>query len=169
MEKELLLLHQRLRKIDERGFDLNSWKTGTIAVLDSVLGPDNHKRKLIAEIDFKNNSWSLRDTTGDVDSVKKICADIMETIIMEIETFGLAERFISDDQVSEVGNFKIINDAIRNELSQSQQDELISLMKKQDVTYIEIVDKFKRFGYEIAPKIMASIVLESNFKKQFVK
>ncbi len=58
MEKELQLLHGRLKKIEERNFDLNSWKKGTVAVIDSILGPDNLKRRLIEEIEFQNNSCS---------------------------------------------------------------------------------------------------------------
>ncbi|TLX74075.1 hypothetical protein E9993_13330 [Labilibacter sediminis] len=169
MEKELQLLHQRLHKIEERGFDLISWKAGTIAVLDSILGPDNLKRKLIEEIDFQNSSWSLRDTTGDVDSVKKICADIMETIIMEVETLGIAEKIVPDHK-EEVGeNFKMIEDAIRKELSQSQMDELLDLLRNEDVNHTNVMDKIKRFGYEVGPKIVASIILNPNFKKQFIR
>jgi len=93
----------------------------------------------------------------------------METIIMEIETFGLAERFVIEDKNCEKENFRIVDDAIRKELSQSQLDELIVLIKKPDVSHTEIVDKFKRFGYEVAPKIIASIVLESDFKKLFIQ
>ncbi len=165
MEKELLLLHSRLKKIDERGFDLNSWKAGTIAVLDSILGPENHKRKLIEDIDFQNNSWSLRDTTGDVDSVKRICADIMETIIMEIEALGIREQDLSAEKKETINESKVISDALHNELSQSQLEDLVNLLKSDNVKKIDIVDKLKRYGYEVAPKIMASILLTPELKK----
>ncbi|MGQ1784246.1 MULTISPECIES: hypothetical protein [unclassified Saccharicrinis] len=164
MEKALELLHNRFRKIEERNFDLNSWKKGTIAVLDSVLGPENLKRKLIEDIEFENNSWSLRDTTGDVDSIKKTCADVLETIILEIETFGLAEKIEQKKEV-DTGEVKIIEEAIRKELSQSQLEDLLELIQQKDVAYVDVVDKFKRYGYEVAPRILASLVMLPDFKK----
>jgi len=165
MEKELQLLYSRLRKLDERGFDLNSWKQGTIVVIDSILGPDNLKRKLIADIDFQNNSWSLRDSTGDVDSVKKTCADVLETIILEIETFGLAENVIPDKSKQAIDTIKLIDEAINKELSQSQLDELLSLIKDRDTTPTQVIDKLKRYGYEVAPKILANILLNDQYLK----
>ncbi len=165
MEKELQLLHSRLRKLDERGFDLNSWKQGTIAVIDSILGPDNLKRKLIEDIDFQNNSWSLRDSTGDVDTVKSTCADVLETIILEIETFGLAENVIPDKTKPAFDSIKLVDDAINKELSQSQLDELLNLLKERDISHNQIVDKLKRFGYEVAPKILANILLNEQYLK----
>ncbi len=165
MEKELQLLHSRLRKLDERSFDLNSWKQGTIAVIDSILGPDNLKRKLIGDIDFQNNSWSLRDSTGDVDSVKKTCADVLETIILEIETFGLAENVIPDKTKTTINSIELVEDAIKKELSQSQFDELLNLLKDKTVSETQIVDKIKRYGYEVAPKILASILLSDKYLK----
>ncbi len=169
MEKELLLLYSRLRKVEERNFDLHSWKQGTIAVLDSILGPGNLKRKLIEDVDFKNNSWSLRDTTGDVDSIKKTCADVLETIIMEIETFGLAEKDISVKKEVKSDDSSVIENAIRKELSQSQLDELVELLKKKDVAFVDVVDKIKRYGYEVAPRILASLVLRPEFKNKVGK
>ena len=169
MEKELQLLYSRLRKVEERNFDLHSWKQGTIAVLDSILGPGNLKRKLIEDVDFQNNSWSLRDTTGDVDSIKKTCADVLETIIMEIETFGLAEKDISVKKEPKSGEVSVIEDAIRKELSQSQLDELVELLKKKDVTFVDVMDKIKRYGYEVAPRILASLVMRPEFKKKVGK
>ena len=169
MEKELQLLYSRLRKVEERNFDLHSWKQGTIAVLDSILGSGNLKRKLIEDVDFQNNSWSLRDTTGDVDSIKKTCADVLETIIMEIETFGLAEKNISVKKEEKSGEVSVIEDAIRKELSQSQLDELVELLKKKDVTFVDVMDKIKRYGYEVAPRILASLVMRPEFKKKVGK
>ncbi len=169
MEKELQLLYSRLRKVEERNFDLHSWKQGTIAVLDSILGTGNMKRKLIEDVDFQNNSWSLRDTTGDVDSIKKTCADVLETIIMEIETFGLAEKNISVKKEVKSGEVSVIEDAIRKELSQSQLDELVELLKKKDVTFVDVMDKIKRYGYEVAPRILASLVMRPEFKKKVGK
>ncbi|WP_066628446.1 hypothetical protein [Labilibacter marinus] len=170
MEKSLALLHHRLKKIDERKFDLNSWKKGTIAVLDSILGEGNLKRKQIEEIEFENNSWSLRDTTGDVESIKKACADVLETIILEIETFGLAEPIEKLDKKEKTSSTsKPIEKAIRKELSQSQLDELMTLVKQKDVDFNEVVDKFKRFGYEVAPRILANIILNKEVKKSLGK
>lgn len=169
MEKELQLLYSRLRKVEERNFDLHSWKQGTIAVLDTILGPGNLKRKLIEDVDFQNNSWSLRDTTGDVDSIKKTCADVLETIIMEIETFGLAEKDISVKKEPKSGEVSVIEDAIRKELSQSQLDELVELLKKKDVAFVDVMDKIKRYGYEVAPRILASLVMRPEFKKNVGK
>ncbi len=159
MEKALELLHGRLKKIRERNFDLNSWKQGTIAVLDSILGPDNLKRGLIEQIEFQNNSWSLRDSTGDVDSVKRTCTDILETIIDEIETFGLAELITPKKEEPSKDINELVEEAILKELSKSQYDELMDLVKKNDVSDTDVVDRFKRLGYEVAPKIMAHILL----------
>ncbi|SMO76567.1 hypothetical protein SAMN06265379_10724 [Saccharicrinis carchari] len=169
MEKELELLYSRLRKVEERNFDLHSWKQGTIAVLDSILGPGNMKTKLIEEVDFHNSSWSLRDTTGDVDSIKKTCADVLQTIIMEIETFGLAEKDISEKKKERNKEHSIIEEAIRKELSQSQLDELIELIKNKEVTFVDVVDKLKRYGYEVAPRILASLLLLPEFKNSVGK
>ncbi len=165
MEKGLQLLHGRLKKIEERNFDLNSWKKGTIAVIDSILGPDNLKRHLIEDIEFQNNSWSLRDSTGDVDTVKKTCADILETIIDDIETFGLAETISLKKESKSVEINALMKEAILKELSQSQYDELVELLKKEDTSTTDVVDRFKRLGYEVAPKIIANVLLSEDFLK----
>ncbi len=165
MEKALELLHNRFRKIEERNFDLNSWKKGTVAVLDSVLGQGNLKRKQIEDIEFENNSWSLRDTTGDVDSIKMTCADVLETIILEIETFGLAEIIMPEKKDKAITENKVIEEAIRKELSQSQLDELLELIGNKDVAFVDVVDKFKRYGYEVAPRILAELVMCGGLKK----
>ncbi|GAF05091.1 hypothetical protein [Saccharicrinis fermentans] len=165
MEKVLELLHNRYQKIEERNFDLNSWKKGTIAVLDSILGPDNLKRKLIEDIEFENNSWSLRDTTGDVDSIKKTCADVLETIILEIETLGLAEKVVPNKGEGKSKDVKLISKAIGQELSHTQMEELRKLIRQKDVSYIDVVDKFKHYGYEVAPRILASLLLTPKVKK----
>ncbi len=166
MKKELQLLHSRLKKIEERNFDLNSWKKGTIAVLDSILGSENLKRRMIEEIEFQNNSWSLRDTTGDVDTVKKTCSDVLETIILELETFGLAEKLIPEVKEKVIrSEGDIVINALKKELSQSHLDELFELIKNDDVDFKDIVDKFKRFGYEVAPRILASLVLLPEIKE----
>lgn len=165
MDRKLQLLHARLQKLDERRFDLNAWKQGTIAAIDSILGRGNLKCKQIEDIDFQNNSWSLRDTTGDVDSVKKTCADVLEAIIMEIETFGLAENIILDKKEKETPCSKVIEEAMKKELSQSQLDELMDLINSKEVSFTDVVDKFKRYGYEVAPKIMASLLLNTDLKK----
>ncbi len=165
MEKELQLLHSRLQKIEERNFDLNNWKKGTIAVLDSILGQDNLKRKLIEDIDFQNNSWSLRDTTGDVDSVKKTCADVLETIILELETLGMAEKIVPDSKPEVSKGAEIIKEALSQELSQSQLDDVLKVLHDENVSADMLVDKFKRLGYEVAPRILAKLLLNSEVKK----
>ena len=115
------------------------------------------------------SSWSLRDSTGDVDSVKKTCADVLETIIMEIETFGLAEIVIPDKSDSKNDGMQLVEQALRKELSQSQLSDLLDLLKQKDVSFVDVVDKLKRFGYEVAPKILASIILDPKFAKGLMK
>jgi len=78
------LLEQQLQKINAKDFDLDAWKKYTIILLSKIFGDDNQKIKLIEQLEYEFNSWSLRDASGNEsyeDGTKKLATEIIQASI----------------------------------------------------------------------------------------
>lgn len=84
-ESYITLLKEQLQKVDERTFDLSSWKKATCLVLESYLGMHAPQIKAIEKIDYAYSSWALRDESGVSDPVKTDCKSTLSMIIREME------------------------------------------------------------------------------------
>lgn len=89
---EITLLRDLIARLDQKPFDLQSWKTNAMMILGRIFGETSRKVDLIGNIQPDYSSWSLRDTSGRMsqpDEVRKMAREILEATIAELETFGL--------------------------------------------------------------------------------
>ena len=159
--KEIKLLEEQIKKLDEKDFDLDAWKQYTIVLLARIFGDNNQKIKQIEKIEYDHSSWALRDTSGSssyLDTCKKLGKEILTASIDELETFG-----IPDKKVTTTGSFpvEVIVTALEDELKVSQFKEIVSIINSgsdRDVKIKELANKLKSFGKNTPENILLNIL-----------
>lgn len=100
MPKKLIsLLQKQIEKLKQPDFDLEAWKSATVALLSRIFGEGDSKVKQINELKIDYSSWALRDSNAKykpVETCKKKGQAILEAAIDEIESFGLPAKGHSD-------------------------------------------------------------------------
>ena len=163
-EKERELIRKQIARLDEKDFDLNIWKSTTILVLDRIFGMDSAKINLIKNISYDYSSWTLRDTSGAsaTDIVKKLGREILETIIQELETYGLPEK-----KESRQIEMDVIQSELEKALRISQFRELISIIqenKEMAERRKKLSEKLQTFGDVTVREILAGILSHSGME-----
>lgn len=169
MDKEIQLLNNLIARLDEKDFNLEAWKSFTIVILARIFGDNSQKIKQIENIEYDYSSWSLRDTSGmsHMDQCKKLARQIIEASILEIEMLGLPGKDTSKEAKF---NMDIIVNAIKNELSSSEFNELKKLIDSGETLEVlrkKIADKLIVFGSNISPKIVANILTNKEITEEF--
>ncbi len=132
VKKEIQLLQDQINKLDDKGFDLESWKIYTIGLLDRLFGHNSHKINQMKELKYDFSSWSLRDTSGSTDSIKKKARVIVESAIRELEHFGLPDKEKSKSE--EPTN--LVTEILKDELKGSEYKRMMKIInenKSKDV------------------------------------
>ena len=128
--KEIELLKNQISKLNDKAFDLDAWKINTINLFERFFGVNTTKIKQINELKYDFSSWSLRDTSGTQDSIKKKAKVIVNAAIYEIENFGLEKRTSTKDDLSD----KIL-EVLSDELKGSQfkmLKEIVNTIKNSE-------------------------------------
>lgn len=89
------LLKKQIMKLNEDDFDLEAWKTSSIAVLQRVFGETDLRAKQIDQLKIDYSSWTLRDSNSNykpIETAKLKGKEILNTAIEEIEIFGVPEN-----------------------------------------------------------------------------
>jgi len=152
------ILRDQIEKLNVKKFDLNSWKTTTIVLLERIFGPNNEKINSIRNINYDQGSWTLRDETGfshSIESCKKLGREILEAAIVEIEAFGTAE--VS----SEILPFSVLMTALEDELTGSELREIKKVLTEKSTIEDKkqiIITKLKSYGADSALAIVANIL-----------
>lgn len=92
---EINLIKELITRLDNKPFDLQSWKTNAIMILGRIFGENSQKVEMVRSIQPDYSSWSLRDTSGRIsqlDECKKMGREILEASIAELEAFGVPEK-----------------------------------------------------------------------------
>jgi len=100
-KKEIQLLEQQIKRLDEKHFDLEAWKKYTLVILARIFGSQDEKIKQTEKLEFEFTSWSLRDAFGNEsyeEGTKKLAREILQAAIDELELFGLPEKKEEEDQ-----------------------------------------------------------------------
>ena len=124
VKKEIQLLQDQINKLNDKGYELESWKIYTIGLLDRIFGHNSHKISQIKELKYDYSSWSLRDTSGSQDSIRKKAKVIIESAINEIEQFGLLEKGKSEKPTN------LITEIFKDELKGSEYKRLIKTINE---------------------------------------
>jgi hypothetical protein len=163
-EKEIEILRKQIDKLSEKEFDLGIWKSTTVLVLDRIFGRDSEKISQIRSINYDYSSWTLRDTSGasSSDNVKKLGREILETIITELETFGLPSK----KESSQV-DLSAIQSSLEDALRISQYRELISIIKEikdRPERKKVLSEKLQTYGDETVRDVLAGILSHPSFE-----
>jgi hypothetical protein len=157
-DKASKILQDQIEKLNVKKFDLNSWKTTTIVLLERIFGPGNEKIKSIRGINYDQGSWTLRDETGfshSVESCKKLGREILEAAIVELEAFGASE--ISSESMP----FNVLLTALEDELTGSELREIKKVLTEKSPIEDKkqlIITKLKSYGSDSALAIVANIL-----------
>ena len=172
--KDISLLREQLAKLESSDFELKTWKSFTIIILDRIFGNNSQKIKQIEKINYDYSSWSLRDTSGssgNKESCKKLAGEILESSIMELENTIKSESVESEEDKIKSDLFLSINDIkmiFHEELKGSQIKELKLILSSDDKP-VEIksrlIGKIKEFGVNTAPQILALLLLNKDISK----
>lgn len=169
IEKYIKLLNVQVEKINDKSFDLKSWKIATILIIDRIFGENSKKADEIQGINFDMSSWALRDTLAkqsNIDACKQKGKSILEAIIAELEIIGLPDDI---NNPSTLISINILLDAMKDELKGSQYREIIEitkLRKKISEKQTIILDKLKTYGSDVSENILAAILSNEEFKKK---
>jgi len=141
VEKQIDLLNKQIEKLDDEQFDLEGWKGSTIVLLERFFGTDSQKVKQVENIRLDFGSWSLRDSNARVtplEACKRRSKEIVESIISELENFGLpasSETLFGNVPVSEaleeelkVAQIKKIHQVVASERNQDEKAEQIRVI-----------------------------------------
>lgn len=124
--KEIQVLKEQIDKLEMKGFDLEAWKIYTIGLTERIFGPDSHKIEQLKELKHDFSSWSLRDTSGSHDAIKKRAKVILESAISEIEQFGLPLMKKKDEPTN------LIAEILKDELKGSEYKRIEKIIAEDE-------------------------------------
>jgi len=158
-ETYMTLLKEQMLQIDQKNFDLNSWKKATALVVEGCFGVNSPHIKSIENINYEYNSWVLRDESGVTDPVKTTCKSILNIIIKELE--------ISDINTSPsetTAELEFVWLPFEDELTGASSKKLKSLIIDSK-TSKENIEKFlKDLPGQTTIDILNSIITSTKFK-----
>lgn len=155
-EKEITLLKEQLKRLDEKKFDLDAWKNHTLIFLERIFGKDNSKLSLIKELRYDYSSWNLRDTAAagkakDKDPVKMQAREILTATIIELEKLGLPQNKLETEKVWVL---------LKDELTGKQAKEIEVILNSNDSDKLENIGKsLEKLGVENLSSIIAKLLI----------
>ncbi len=159
----LELLENQLQKIDEREFDLVSWKKATVLLTTSCFGSQSPQVAALEKIDYAYSSWALRDESGTTDPVKTDCKTTLSTIINELRIKQASSD--EDKRAGEVNNLDFLWLPFEDELTGSALKKLKALLTKANVSAEEVQMFLKDLPNQTLVNIIQSMLLSSEFKQ----
>jgi hypothetical protein len=168
--KEIELLEEQIKKLENKDFDLDAWKQYTIVILARIFGDNNQKISQIEKIEYDYSSWSLRDTSGKssyLETCKKLGREVLLASIDELKAFGPPSMNQSDEKHIPVD---IISESMEDALRVSQFRELKKLVnsakskqEKMKALGELLKDLDKEAALDIILKILSNPKMKDNF------
>ena len=151
VKKEINIISKQIEKLDVKDFDLEAWKKFTIVMLARIFG----------------DTSDTSGTSSYLESCKKLGKKILEASIAELETFGLPDKSKEDDRF-----FRIIIDALQDELKGSQFRELKALilsMDKEEEMKEKVREILNDYDTGVPVDILTLILTNKVFKNELSK
>lgn len=135
------LLEKRIILLEEKDFDLEAWKTGTVLLLGRAFGEDNSYGREINNLKVDYSSWSLRDATSDYnprEACKRAGQEILELAVAELQLAHEQEKTAPDiteelaDANTELADAiaKKDEETVRKLLNKENKGQLVNLLTK---------------------------------------
>ncbi|MFA8449374.1 MAG: hypothetical protein ACEPOW_01635 [Bacteroidales bacterium] len=168
-DKIISLFDGQLKKINQKDFDLNSWKQYNLILIERVFGRNSSRLAQLNKLEYHFGSWSLRDTSGDnsyILSCKKSASEIIKSCIDEINVFGLPE--MNTEQTEFLSQEKLFS------LIQRHSGELVCQGIKRILDEeFEIKDKVEKIKSELnyfsentLKQILSEAIVNINFDQE---
>jgi len=167
-QKEIKLLEQQIARLSAKDFNLDSWKNYTLIILSKIFGSGNEMSRQIEQIDFKFNSWSLRDASGNEsyeEGKKRQAKEILQAAIDELNVFGLPKKdedALSENQIKELLHF------VLDELKGTQVRQLKNILTSSstDAEKRRLVSELiSEIGDNTAFDVLTNMILHPAFSK----
>jgi hypothetical protein len=171
-QKEIKLLEQQIERLGAKDFNLDSWKNYTLIILSKIFGNDNEMCKKIEQIDFKFNSWSLRDASGNEsyeEGKKRQAKEILQAAIDQLNIFGLPKK--EDNEFTET-QIKDLLQFLLDELKGAQVKRLkniISSNTSSEEKRRQVNELISEIGDNTAFDIFTNMLMHPAFSKFLAK
>ncbi|MDK2842007.1 MAG: hypothetical protein PWQ17_1512 [Anaerophaga sp.] len=149
------LLEERLKRLDQKHFDWQAWKKGTLLVLEKIFGPDSLYVKELANTDYQYNSWSLRDTAGSEDPVKESVRELLRICITDAASQEPKKAATPGKNTAEVKEIlkQFFDGATLSEIEKIASSDTPSMTKEEQIQKI-ISDKIPKYQTALLGKIL---------------
>ncbi len=162
-ESYLELLNKQLKQLEEKSFNLSSWKKATVLIVSSCFGINSIQVAAIEKIDYAYNSWALRDESGTDDPIKTDCKTTLSTIISEykikINTTGDKNKKLKNNELS----FMWL--PFEDELTGAALKKLKALLSQADPSPDKVEAFLKDLSVQTMVNILQNILLADDFRK----
>lgn len=162
MEKKFIsLIEKQIQKLDADGFDLEAWKSSSIALLTRIYGATDLKIEQISKLNIDYSSWALRDsesTYNPLESCKKQGREILEMCLDDIKNFGVPGQSLNESA-------DIVVKILEDELKVSQYKSLnktLAKSKNNDELLKEIAKWDDNSKHQILSNIFLKLGLKDN-------
>jgi len=156
VEKEIALLQEQLKKLEDKKVNFEAWKTQTVIFLERIFGTSDSKVTRLAALKRDFSSWNLRDTSGSGklgDPVKMQAYETIEAAIRELETFGLPQK----EEATPSSSVSQMDLLLQDELTGKEYRELIELINSEKKN--EISEFINKLGNEKCKQLLLSLLL----------
>ncbi|MBV6645952.1 MAG: hypothetical protein KI790_10910 [Cyclobacteriaceae bacterium] len=146
-DKYTQFLEKQVEKLEAEDFDLEAWKSSTIAALERLYGRADPRTRQIADLKIDYSSWALRDSNANykpIETCKKKGREILKTAIEEVEIFGAPESKTADKNVLDK-----LPESVRKE---------VETMVKDSPKEKDLVKVFQKLKKETLAKALASLL-----------
>jgi len=163
VEKQIAVLNKQIKKLGENNFDLEAWKSSTVAILTRMFGDQDPKIDQINKIRIDYGSWALRDASSrynPVKSCKEMGKEILEASINELETFG--PSIGSDDHGKEIAGL------LEEELKVAQIKAIKAILEShqnKEEKFKQILKKINTFPKDTAPQLLSRLLIALNINE----
>lgn len=170
VENYIKMLQEQIDKLEQKDFDLKSWKIYTNSILERIFGEGNRKIRQIEELRYDFGSWSLRDASGakkNKDTVRSMAREILEAAISELHNFGLPEQ---EGSTEEEADFSFVHEALQDELKGSQYKAIRNILEanvSEEEKRSDLKEVLKSLEHDALLNILTEIIMNPRIASDF--
>lgn len=122
-------LNELKKELDQKSFNLDSWKLKTINILRTIFGAEYINIEQLDQIHYDYSSWSLRDSSGgkNIDKVLDMAHAIIDTAIFDV-TIKASNQKETIQNILDTNQYQKLTELLNQE--QIDDSSLKSLLQK---------------------------------------
>jgi len=166
VEKQVKLLKYQIDKLDQKEFDLEAWKSSSIAILSKLFGANDPKVKQIEGLKIDYGSWALRDASSRYDPVKtckNVGREVLEASITELEAFGIPGQLAL---LKVEGVISLLEDNLKVTQLKAVKEIILSDQKEEEKKQ-NLAKKLESFGKEVSSQVLGALLATTELREGF--